>query len=60
MMAKFLLSGFADEIDTKLDVQVKELKGLELTLLRLESMVNLLWVIRRRDEGFKKLFDDGE
>ena len=28
MMAKFLLSGFADEIDTKLDVQVKELKRL--------------------------------
>ena len=33
-MARFLLSGFADEIDSDLKVQVKELRRLEINKLR--------------------------
>jgi|BioPla2DNA2_1021312.scaffolds.fasta_scaffold08149_5 sugar phosphate isomerase/epimerase len=60
MMAKFLLSGFADEIDTKLDVQVKELKRLGIDRIEIRGVngKSIIDYTEEETKEFKKLFDD--
>ncbi len=59
-MAKFVLSGFADEIDKDLKVQVTELKKLEIDRIEIRGVngKSIIDYTEKETKEFKKFFDD--
>jgi len=60
IMAKFLLSGFADEIDKDLKVQVKELNKLDISLMEIRGVYGkpITEYSESEVKEFKKILDD--
>lgn len=59
-MARFILSGFADEIDSDLKVQVRELKRLNIDRIEIRGVYgkSIIDYTEKEAREFKKLLDD--